>query len=74
MARHIPGAGRARRVHNIVLMGSGEPLDNYDNVVRLSAAWCNAPEGLNMSLRNISLSTCGLVRRHAPAWRRKVCR
>ena len=49
-----------RRVHNIVLMGSGEPLDNYDSVVEFLHA-VNAPDGLNISLRNISLSTCGLV-------------
>lgn len=49
-----------RRVHNIVLMGSGEPLDNYENVIRFLRL-VNAPEGLNISLRNISLSTCGLV-------------
>ena len=55
-----------RRVHNIVLMGSGEPLDNYDNVIRFLHL-VNAPEGLNISLRNISLSTCGLVPQHAPA-------
>ena len=48
------------RVGNIVLMGSGEPLDNYDNVVKfLRLAGDEA--GLNMSLRNVSLSTCGLV-------------
>ena len=50
----------SRRVHNIVLMGSGEPLDNYDNVMKFLRL-VNAPEGLNISLRNISLSTCGLV-------------
>ena len=49
-----------RRVHNIVLMGSGEPLDNYGNVMKFLRL-VNAPEGLNISLRNISLSTCGLV-------------
>ena len=49
-------------MHNIVLMGSGEPLDNYDNVVKFLRL-VNAPEGMNISLRNISLSTCGLVRR-----------
>ena len=53
-------APEGRRVHNIVLMGSGEPLDNYDNVIRFLHL-VNAPEGLNISLRNISLSTCGLV-------------
>ena len=47
-------------IHNIVLMGSGEPLDNYDEVVRFLKL-VNMPDGLNISLRNISLSTCGLV-------------
>ena len=49
-----------RSVTNIVLMGSGEPLDNYDNVVRFLKN-VSAKEGLNISQRNISLSTCGLV-------------
>ena len=49
-----------RRVHNIVLMGSGEPLDNYDNTVKFLRL-VNAPERMNISLRNVSLSTCGLV-------------
>ena len=60
--RHIRGDDPERRVHNIVLMGSGEPLDNYDNVVKFLRL-VNDPKGLNISLRNISLSTCGLVRR-----------
>ena len=60
--RHIQAQDSQRRVHNIVLMGSGEPLDNYDNVVKFLRL-VNDPEGLNISLRNISLSTCGLVRR-----------
>ena len=60
--RHIREADPERRVHNIVLMGSGEPLDNYDNVVKFLRL-VNDPKGLNISLRNISLSTCGLVRR-----------
>lgn len=60
--RYIQSADPERRVHNIVLMGSGEPLDNYDNVVKFLRL-VNAPEGLNISLRNISLSTCGLVPR-----------
>ena len=47
-------------VSNIVLMGSGEPLDNYDNVVRFLKL-VSHPEGLNIGLRHISLSTCGLV-------------
>ena len=60
--RHIRAGDPERRVHNIVLMGSGEPLDNYDNVVRFLRL-VNDPEGYNISLRNVSLSTCGLVRR-----------
>ena len=60
--RHIRAEDESRRVHNIVLMGSGEPLDNYDNVVKFLRL-VNDPDGLNLSLRNISLSTCGLVRR-----------
>ncbi len=49
-----------RKVTNIVLMGSGEPLDNYDNVVKFLRL-VSFSEGLNVSLRNISLSTCGIV-------------
>ena len=60
--RHIQAQDQERRVHNIVLMGSGEPLDNYDNVVKFLRL-VNNPEGLNISIRNISLSTCGLVNR-----------
>ena len=60
--RRIQAGDPERRVHNIVLMGSGEPLDNYDNVVKFLRL-VNAPDGLNISLRNISLSTCGLVPR-----------
>lgn len=52
--------GDRGKVGHIVLMGSGEPLDNYDNTVRFLRL-VNDPEGLNISLRNISLSTCGLV-------------
>ena len=47
-------------VSNIVLMGIGEPLDNYDNVRRFLAL-VNDPEGMNIGMRHISLSTCGLV-------------
>ena len=52
--------GRKRSITNLVLMGSGEPLDNYENVVRFLRL-VSAPEGMNISPRNISLSTCGLV-------------
>ncbi len=49
-----------RKITNIVLMGSGEPLDNFDNVVEF-LTMVSGEEGLNISRRNISLSTCGLV-------------
>ena len=52
--------GGERYVTNIVLMGSGEPLDNFDNVVKFLRD-VSAQDGLNISQRNISLSTCGLV-------------
>ena len=47
-------------VGNIVLMGSGEPLDNYDSVCRFLRL-VSHPEGLGIGIRHISLSTCGLV-------------
>ena len=49
-------------VSNIVLMGIGEPLDNYDTVMRFLEL-VNSPDGLNIGMRHISLSTCGLVPR-----------
>lgn len=51
--------GEERKITNIVLMGSGEPLDNYENVTKFFKLVCG--EGLNISERNISLSTCGIV-------------
>ena len=48
------------RVSNVVVMGTGEPMDNYDNLVRFLHL-ISAPEGQNMSLRNITVSTCGIV-------------
>ena len=47
-------------VYNIVLMGIGEPMDNLDNVLRFLAL-VNQPEGQNIGMRHISLSTCGVV-------------
>ena len=47
-------------VSHIVLMGIGEPLDNYDNVMRFLEL-VNSQDGMNISMRHISLSTCGLV-------------
>lgn len=50
------------RISNIVLMGMGEPLDNFDNVLKFMEN-VNNPHGLNIGYRHISLSTCGLVDR-----------
>ena len=51
-----------RAVTNVVLMGSGEPFDNYDNVVRFLRNVTDG-DGIGISARNISLSTCGLADR-----------
>lgn len=50
------------RIGHIVLMGIGEPLDNYDNVLRFLSL-VSDERGNNLSLRHVSLSTCGLVDR-----------
>lgn len=49
-----------RKISSIVLMGIGEPLDNFDNVIRFFEL-VSSPEGMNLSLRHVSLSTCGVV-------------
>lgn len=56
------GADSGVRVSHIVLMGIGEPLDNYDNVLKFLRL-VNHPDGLQISYRHISLSTCGVVDR-----------
>lgn len=56
------GTLKNRAVHNVVLMGSGEPFDNYDNVVKFLRN-LTANGGICISARNVSLSTCGLVPR-----------
>lgn len=58
--RDMGGTAKNREITNIVLMGSGEPLDNYDNVVDFLKELAKK-ENLNISPRNVSLSTCGLV-------------
>ena len=50
------------RVSNIVIMGTGEPLDNFDNLIRFLKLICDE-KGLHISQRNITISTCGLVPR-----------
>ncbi len=59
-ALHKEEAPKGRAVTNVVLMGSGEPLDNYDEVIKFLRN-VTAEGGLNISARNISLSTCGIV-------------
>ncbi len=54
--------GSGRKVESLVLMGIGEPLDNYENVRRFLEL-LSCPEGKNLSLRHVSLSTCGIVPR-----------
>lgn len=56
----LGGTIKNRQVTNIVLMGMGEPLDNYDNVLKFLHLISNE-DGLNISQRNITLSTCGIV-------------
>ena len=57
----VNALGKGERfVTNVVLMGSGEPLDNYENVTKFLTL-LSSPDGLNVSQRNVSLSTCGLA-------------
>ena len=58
-------------ISRVVLMGIGEPLDNFDNVMRFLEL-VNSPEGMNISMRHISLSTCGLVPKIDELARRKL--
>ena len=51
-----------KKISNIVLMGIGEPLDNFDNVMRFLEL-VNDPLGMNIGMRHVSLSTCGLIER-----------
>lgn len=48
------------RVDNVVVMGSGEPMDNYESLIKFMEL-LNAKDGLNISARNLTVSTCGLV-------------
>lgn len=57
---YMTGIESGRRIDSIVLMGIGEPLDNMENVLAFLKI-LSSPQGLNMSLRHVSLSTCGLV-------------
>lgn len=59
-ANNYQNSSKKRRIKNIVLMGSGEPLHNFDNVVKFLKIITHE-QGFNISIRNISLSTCGIV-------------
>jgi len=54
------GLDSGKTISNIVLMGIGEPLDNFDAVLRFLEL-VNHPDGMNTGMRHISLSTCGLI-------------
>ena len=60
MLAQVAFANADAGVTNVVVMGVGEPLDNFDTVMRFLEL-VNSPEGMNISMRHISLSTCGLV-------------
>ena len=58
----VAAGDMGERISNIVMMGIGEPLDNYDNVIRFLRL-VNCEDGLNIGYRHISVSTCGLADR-----------
>ena len=60
MLMQVSVVNRDNKVSNIVIMGVGEPLDNYDNLLRFLKN-VNDPRGMNIGQRHISVSTCGLV-------------
>jgi len=57
--KYLGGSRKDRQITNIVLMGSGEPLDNFDNLKKFLKI-LTSDDCLNMSVRNISVSTCGI--------------
>lgn len=60
------------RVSNVVIMGTGEPLDNYNNFLKFIHILTDE-HGLNISQRNVTVSTCGIVPKYWN-WQRNVCR
>lgn len=57
---YMAGKDSGQKISSVVLMGIGEPLDNFENVMDFLEI-LSSPQGLNLSLRHVSLSTCGLV-------------
>lgn len=68
---HTAQNDRNIRISHIVLMGMGEPLDNFENVLKFLEL-VNCESGLNISMRNISLSTCGIVPKIKELQKRKL--
>ena len=58
------GKDIGERISNVVVMGTGEPLDNYDNLLRFIELLTDENGVLNISQRNLTVSTCGLVPQH----------
>ncbi|MBR2750880.1 MAG: 23S rRNA (adenine(2503)-C(2))-methyltransferase RlmN [Clostridiales bacterium] len=56
----LAGAFAQERIHSVVVMGIGEPFDNYDQLIRFLRS-ANSEAGLNLGARHITVSTCGLV-------------
>ncbi|MDD4291009.1 MAG: 23S rRNA (adenine(2503)-C(2))-methyltransferase RlmN [Clostridia bacterium] len=69
--RMLGGDTQDRKITNVVLMGMGEPLDNFDNVLSFLYN-VNHPKGLNIAMRNISLSTCGIAPKIYELMQRKL--
>ena len=59
---YVMSLDRDKRISNLVVMGMGEPLDNYDNLIRFIKILTSS-EGLNLGRRSITVSTCGIVPR-----------
>lgn len=65
------GADIGERISNVVVMGTGEPLDNYDNLLKFIELLTDE-NGLNISQRNLTVSTCGIVPRMRELAERKL--
>ncbi|MBL7210647.1 MAG: 23S rRNA (adenine(2503)-C(2))-methyltransferase RlmN [Candidatus Omnitrophica bacterium] len=57
---YLKGHFRQKRITHVVFMGTGEPLDNYDNLLK-AARIINSPEALGIGARKITISTCGII-------------
>lgn len=57
---YLKGHSRQKKITHVVFMGTGEPLDNYDNLLK-AARIINSPEALGIGARKITISTCGII-------------